>query len=238
MRLTTRELGYQPLVIRANEPTWRAIYDKLAVYEDAEEQGRLLILPCKIGRTVYVIKNVVSRGYPDPVITKQIFEEHYNYEHLDFPDAVYLSYEEAEAAMNGWQKIYDELVKRLRDISRSDSNIKSNYIGLAMLQAVDAIENLCEMVSTAHNELANVIQSYEESKPRWIPVTERLPEAERKSYWVCTDNGYQCQCRWTNNRFGIRESDKWGWSIFDIPQYQKVVAWMLLPRPYEPPKEV
>lgn len=27
--------------------------DKLAAYEDAEEQGRLVILPCKIGDTVY-----------------------------------------------------------------------------------------------------------------------------------------------------------------------------------------
>lgn len=73
--------------------------------------------------------------------------------------------------------------------------------------------------------------------PRWIPVTERLPKAERKSYWVCTDTGYQCECRWTNNRFGIRELDEWGWCLFDIPPYQKVVAWMPLPCPYEPPEE-
>lgn len=37
---------------------------------------------------------------------------------------------------------YDDLVKRLRDISNSDSNIKSNYIGLTMLQAADATEEL------------------------------------------------------------------------------------------------
>ena len=72
---------------------------------------------------------------------------------------------------------------------------------------------------------------------RWIPVTERLPEAERKSYWVCTDTGYQCECRWTNNRFGIGESDKWGWSIFDIPRYTKVVAWMPLPEPWKGEEE-
>ena len=39
---------------------------------------------------------------------------------------------------------------------------------------------------------------------QWIPVTERLPNAERKSYWGCTDNGYQCECRCTN-QFGIIE---------------------------------
>ena len=29
--------------------------------------------------------------------------------------------------------------------------------------------------------------------PRWIPVTERLPEEICDSYWVCTDSGYQCE---------------------------------------------
>ena len=67
---------------------------------------------------------------------------------------------------------------------------------------------------------------------RWIPVTESFPKAEKERYWVCTDTGYQCECRWTNNRFGMGESDEWGWSIFDIPQFSKVVAYMPLPEPY------
>ena len=66
-----------------------------------------------------------------------------------------------------------------------------------------------------------------------IPVTERLPKAEMNRYWVCTDTGYQCQCRWTNSRFGIGEFGEWGWSIFDIPQFSKVVAYMPLPKPYK-----
>jgi len=70
------------------------------------------------------------------------------------------------------------------------------------------------------------------SAQQWIPVTERLPEEERKDYWICTDTGHQCECRWTNNCFGIGESDEWGWSIFDIPRYSHVVAWMPLPKPY------
>lgn len=70
-------------------------------------------------------------------------------------------------------------------------------------------------------------------EPQWIPVTERLPEAEKKRYWVCTDTEYQCECRWTNNRFGMGEFDEWGWSIFDIPRYSHVVAWMPLPEPYK-----
>lgn len=33
-----------------------AAIDKLAEYEDAEEQGRLIILPCKIGDVVWALK--------------------------------------------------------------------------------------------------------------------------------------------------------------------------------------
>lgn len=70
--------------------------------------------------------------------------------------------------------------------------------------------------------------------PRWIPVTERLPKHEKTRYWICTDTGYQCECRWTDNRFGMGTlSGKWGWSIFDTPQYSKVIAWMPLPEPYK-----
>ena len=33
------------------------VLQKLADYEDLEEQGRLIKLPCKVGDTVYLIKN-------------------------------------------------------------------------------------------------------------------------------------------------------------------------------------
>lgn len=71
----------------------------------------------------------------------------------------------------------------------------------------------------------------EKSEQKWIPCSERLPEEEKRDYWVCTDTGYQCQCRWTNDVYGFGASDRWNWKIFDIPQYQEVVAWMPLPEP-------
>ena len=86
---------------------------------------------------------------------------------------------------------------------------------------IDAILSMLNGLPSAHLE------------QRWIPVNERLPEEERKHYWICTDSGYQCECRWTNNIYGLQESDNWGWSIFDIPQYSKVVAWMPLPEPWK-----
>ena len=100
----------------------------------------------------------------------------------------------------------DELVKRLREHNGWALNETLD-------QAADAIEEL--------------------SKPRWIPVTERLPK-EEEIYWCYTNMGIMCECRWTNNRWGLGESDKWGWNIMDVPQYQKVTHWMPLP---EPPEE-
>lgn len=38
--------------------------------------------------------------------------------------------------------MHDELIKRLRNMATSDGNIKNNYIGLTLLQAADAIEDL------------------------------------------------------------------------------------------------
>lgn len=68
----------------------------------------------------------------------------------------------------------------------------------------------------------------------WIPVTEKLPREEPNTYWVCTHNGCQCECRWTNvNPFWSYETTDWHWNIADIPQYTKVVAWMPLPKPYD-----
>ena len=68
---------------------------------------------------------------------------------------------------------------------------------------------------------------------RWIPCSERLPQNEKKTYWVCTDTGYQCECRWTNvNHFWTDLITDWHWHIMDIPRYTEVVAWMPLPEPW------
>ena len=63
--------------------------------------------------------------------------------------------------------------------------------------------------------------------PRWIPCSERLPKQERATYLICTDDGYICSCRWTNvNPFWTDLTVEWHWCEFDIPQYNKAVAWM------------
>ena len=37
-------------------PSYEAIYERLRKYEDAEEDGRLVVLPCKVGDTVHVLR--------------------------------------------------------------------------------------------------------------------------------------------------------------------------------------
>lgn len=68
----------------------------------------------------------------------------------------------------------------------------------------------------------------------WIPCSERLPEEVKASYWICTDGEHQCECRWTNaNPFWTDLTTDWHWNIYDIPQFNKVVAWMPLPEPWK-----
>lgn len=88
-----------------------------------------------------------------------------------------------------------------------------------------------EVMMVSVSELENLPSTQPEQ--RWIPCSERLPEDGKKQYWVCTDTGHQCECRWTNiNHFWTDLTTNWHWHIMDIPQYSAVIAWMPLPEPY------
>lgn len=62
-RLTERDLIGAFVLIGVDSetgfgPVRGAVIDKLADYEDAEEQGRLVRLPVKIGQKVYIVMNL------------------------------------------------------------------------------------------------------------------------------------------------------------------------------------
>jgi hypothetical protein len=85
----------------------------------------------------------------------------------------------------------------------------------------------------AHSLIINA-PTIDLAEPHWIPCSEKNPPEEAKRYWICTDGGYQCQCRWTNvNYFLDGLTTDWKWHFMDIPQYSEVVAWMPLPEPYK-----
>ena len=57
----------------------RRIIERLAEYEDLEEQGLLLRLPCKVGDTIYR----VNTGAKEPVIKMRVLQVNYKQLHKD-----------------------------------------------------------------------------------------------------------------------------------------------------------
>lgn len=57
----------------------RLLLDALGKYEDLEEQGRLLRLPCKVGDTLYR----VNKGAKEPVIMMRIIQLYIKQIHKD-----------------------------------------------------------------------------------------------------------------------------------------------------------
>lgn len=75
--------------------------------------------------------------------------------------------------------MYGELVKSLRNMSKM-----GNRYGMAavkMNEAADAIEDLCGLAASQSKDCSEAVAKYLElwaKQPRWIPVSERLPEKE------------------------------------------------------------
>ena len=122
--------------------------------------------------------------------------------------------------------------------NRLISKSENNWVGFDTIDEVlSGMPDInYKIINDAHNEGYDVgyWAGRRDYEPKWIPVTERLPEEICNSYWICTDSGYQCECRWTNtNPIWTNLTTSWHWNIFDIPQYTTVVAWMPLPEPYK-----
>lgn len=82
--------------------TIKEAIDKLAEYEDLEEQGLLIRLPCKVGDTVYVIYSPNKLVLPYTYKTVRIENLLKIVEYLEkglFGKTVFLTHEVAEAAL-------------------------------------------------------------------------------------------------------------------------------------------
>ena len=94
---------------REDCPTFEDIYEKLATYEDAEEQGRLVILPCKVGDTVYNTTwwddiqekvKVAGKTYYRTVRKYKVSKSTFGYSDIEeFGKTVFLTKSEAEAKL-------------------------------------------------------------------------------------------------------------------------------------------
>lgn len=77
----------------------RRIIEKLAEYEDLEEEDLLLHLPCKIGTTVYHVVKSLSYGEvgDKPEVNYRISEVNFNLFMFNFiGESIFLTKEEAE----------------------------------------------------------------------------------------------------------------------------------------------
>lgn len=97
-------------------PGFQDILAKLAHYEDLEESGRLVVLPCEVGDYIYDISEFTDRNeHPEMIVVRAYYIElsldadgeinyciaGYDYKKEDFGKTVFRTIEEAEAALKG-----------------------------------------------------------------------------------------------------------------------------------------
>ena len=126
--------------------------------------------------------------------------------------------------------MYDELVKRLRERSVflfPHHGESRSYDADLMHEAADAIEELSKLVDESIPKDDAEIIIAEVAKPRWIPVTERLPEEH--GWYLCAvksffgKGSFVDACKYDGHYF-----------VQDGLATERVTHWMPLP---EPPKE-
>lgn len=112
----------------------------------------------------------------------------------------------------------EDLIKRLRECTAEQNGEKTLWH-----QAADAIEELSKQHEAQRQNLIVLMND----KPRWIPVTEALPE-DYEMVLTCDEKGnihIFCNTKKYNYPFGIRPEN---------PRFYMPKWWMPLP---EPPKE-
>ena len=89
----------------------------------------------------------------------------------------------------------------------------------ALYKAITSSIDYCE-------DVLEIIDRQPTAEPKWIPVTERLPEVRQ---WVL------CQCRaGIIDVLRLTDDDCWYRKSNEIYMSGFVLAWMPLPNPYEP----
>ena len=81
--------------------------------------------------------------------------------------------------------MYDELVKRLKDAAKMSEALavllphsEGNATAKLFNEAADTIEELSAIREEQKAQIILMAAEIEEQRPRWIPVTERLPECD------------------------------------------------------------
>ena len=125
--------------------------------------------------------------------------------------------------------MYDELIKSLR-YNAAFAYLGEGEDGKMLMQlmrdAADAIEELSRQHEAQRNNLVALLNE----RPRWIPVTERLPETPGE-YMVAY---HPCYWDRVHDEIKVGLDSFRGKTSWAKKKYQRVTHWMPLP---ESPKE-
>ena len=120
--------------------------------------------------------------------------------------------------------------------SQARTLLKQNFEGKGELDKQEYLRDTNRILDLAEKGLqVELMQSDYEAQTRWIPVSERLPDP--RAYVDGVERYYLIQ-----NEYGdmmVANWDGFGWGqIYRYCRYieDKVVAWMPLPKPYDPQK--
>ena len=139
--------------------------------------------------------------------------------------------------------MYDDLILRLRDAAKMSEALavllphsEGNATAKLYNEAADAIEELSKRVDESiPTDDAEIIIA-EVAKPRWIPVTERLPEEKINQntldfeYVLCSTTFGDVRPYKFGRRIGQGEPHFWNGAGY-VDAY--VTHWMPLPQPPE-----
>lgn len=129
--------------------------------------------------------------------------------------------------------MHEELIKRLREgaISADSGNEISESLYSDIMQAADAIEELSKQILEMGHVGKFLLKALLELLylPRWIPVTDRLPPAEKEVY--VTDGEYIARANLLDEVF---PGDKPCWSYSGLGEITHWCERIQLP---QPPKE-
>lgn len=116
--------------------------------------------------------------------------------------------------------MYSELIKRLRETPSIPVDAKLHN------EAADAIEDLITALTASNEVIAK-------SKPKWVPVTERLPEAGKKV--LVFAYGYDTitarMCKKTEDGYPVFECKGYDGIYREMARAGRITHWMPLPQP-------